>query len=203
MFGAAEASSVPVASSAEVVPPISKTELAAFVHRALTPPPVMLFCIITVALLVTTMLFKIFTEGAIVRFVPLGMVLFVPSVIIPLPVMLPVPLINAPAAFELFKADVPSASVPLTVRFPLTVNVALPFIRNVAPVPMLITPVKVKTVNADDVPEPEIKTLFKIHEEESVKTPLPVAESVSVTVKTLLAALVRLPPFWTATLVTV
>ena len=58
--------------------------------------------------------------------VPNGNDLFTPMVIMPLPVMLPVPLIKVPAAFELVTLDVPSANVPLTVMFPFTVNATPP-----------------------------------------------------------------------------
>ncbi len=115
-------------NNAEVVPPIFRTELAAFVHVAFVPPHVISFCIFTVALLVIVVLLAILITGAIVRLVPIGMVLLTPSVIAPLPVILPVPFTIVPAAPELVTLDVPRASVPSVVKFPLTVKPTPPVI---------------------------------------------------------------------------
>ena len=174
VFGIDVASRWPKVITDDVVPPMFNTEFAALVQVEARLLPLILLVIFTVPLFVIVFPLPINIAGAIVILDDAGIDLSTPSVIVPLPVMLPVPLNVVPAATELVTLEEPNASVPSTFIFPLTVSNAPPLMVKVVPLPMFISPVRVIAEFDDDEPVPTVVRLAITHDEVAENRPVPV-----------------------------
>ena len=125
-------------------------ELEPLTYVELTFPPVRFPLNVTVPLLVTVVLFAIAKVGDIVKEVPEEIVFPLLTVIVELPVILPVPFIIAPFPFNV-NVLFPIASVLLTKRSEETVSAAL--IVKLVPDPIVKT--SPTDIVAADVEAPE------------------------------------------------